>query len=520
MSPSSFWPVRMAKSLWEGVHSAVTAPHDVFEGRLDPTSREGVGRALDFATTFGPIGPVTGARTLTTPALDAARTAADIGAPLPAGLVSSTPGMAKFTQGVRSWPVVGSKIDERLGETVGRVGENVGDMATERFGGLPDRSVAGAELRPALREAVAGNNARIDDAFAQLRDVINPDAGIEMARTRATLEAIAKQRGKARLDPTAGLEDVARLANEGGVDTPGLASFNGMQRMRTELSDRIKFAPNQGFGAGDLKLVRKAIGADMERAVQAHAVEGVEPAAALAAYRNANETAQQFIKANETLHQLGRVQSDERLVGNVVNAAKQKTGNSALIRQLRDQLPKADFDRIAGIAITELGMHPRTGEFSLERFGTSWRGMSNEAKTALFPDAAHRARLDRFADLDRFLKGSDKYRNTSGTAHAGFTGAAMMEGGEAALEALTGSPHRMMSMLAGLAGGGALGRWLARPATAASIERWLQTHRTAAGMSPLRRAALSRIATTNLANTLSGDPDFNKDEFNRAVGVQ
>jgi hypothetical protein len=49
ITADSFWPVRIVKGLARTVHSAATAPQDVLEGRLDPNSPEGIGRAMDVA---------------------------------------------------------------------------------------------------------------------------------------------------------------------------------------------------------------------------------------------------------------------------------------------------------------------------------------------------------------------------------------------------------------------------------------------------------------------------------------
>jgi hypothetical protein len=49
VTADSFWPVRVVKGLARSIHSAATAPQDVWEGRLDPNSPEGIGRAMDVA---------------------------------------------------------------------------------------------------------------------------------------------------------------------------------------------------------------------------------------------------------------------------------------------------------------------------------------------------------------------------------------------------------------------------------------------------------------------------------------
>ena len=386
-----------------------------------------------------------------------------------------------------------------------------------RLGGgtISDRPTAGANLRPALDDAVEANNTRINEAFTALRDVIDPDKGIDMSHTKAALEGIARERRKARLDPTAGgLEDVARLVELGGSDIPGMTGFNGIQRARSEIGSKMSAAPNQGYNMGDLKRVYGAMTSDMRRAARNAAREDVHPDAAEVAFENANRTAERYIEANKSLHRLASARSDEGMVGSVVNAARGNTGNAALLRQLREQLSEPAFNEIAGVGLHELGKSPRTGKFSLESFGTNWRRMSDDAKEAMF-SPEHRKRLDRFAALDEVLKGSDKYLNKSQTAHSTLTGALIAEGTHAGASLLTGDVMPAVKLLGTLGGGAVVGRALARPAKAASIEKWIDALSAHNRRPSATTRAKVKLATVNLASNLADVPGFDRKEFDR-----
>ena len=493
------------------------------EGRLDPDSPEGVRRALDVATTFGPMGPAARAGDYaiagagrrpgppaTTPNLEAARTAVDIGAPLPAGLVSGSSAMQGLTQAARSLPIVGSRIDEGLAGTVGKAGEAVERIGDE-LGAGADRTNVGADLRTSLDKAIDANNARMNEAYTDLRSHIDPENGVPMSRTAAVLEGIKRERTRAGLSPTAGLEDVIRLVEKGGSPGPAgepLTGFNGMQRARSAISDAIDFGkPNAGYNAGDLKRVRAAMTADMRNAVRESALDGVHPDVAEAALDTANLRAQRLIESNKVIHAMTQTPSDERLVGNVIAAAQGKTGNARLLEQLRSQMG-SDFDQVAGLGLHELGQNARTGQFSLESFGTNWRRLGDDAKQHLFPDQAHRERLDRIADLDKVLKGSDQYINKSGTARAGMVGGLVGSAGGAVASAFTGDVRPLAGLLASLGGGRVMARALASPVTSASVDRWARALQNAnRAPSAATRAAL-RIATNNMLTNLQDVPGF------------
>ena len=512
------WPGRIAKTISDAVVSGATLPRDVVQGKADVSTSEGLkenaGRAFEAVSLANPATPAlkTGAQiarraftpgaanpefNAVPPGIRAATTAADLGAPLPAGLGSDNKGIQQVTQAARSMPLVGAELDKRVGGTIDAAGNAVKDISESLSGGIPDRATAGANLRPSLKDVIDDNNSRIDSAYRALRHVIDPDVKGPLTSTSKMLDVVMKERVAAGMkNPDAGLKDIINLVNKGG-------SFDGLQRARADVGKIIGLAennPNPGFNVGDFKRIYAAMSGDMKNVVRANARNGVTPDQAAQVLDAANAGTSKLIENNKPLQRLLNVRDDEKMVGSVINAAQDKTGNARLLMQLRNQMPKADFEQIVGVGLSELGHNPSTGEFSLAKFGTSYRKLSDTAKSILFPDPAHRKALEDIAHLDAVLKDSDKYINKSGTARS-----TALIGGASALAstAATGNIPGVLGILAGGAGGFGLAKYLGRPATASTLAKWIRTAQNAPQSGPARQASLT-IATRNLMNNLPG----------------
>lgn len=501
---------RLAKAAYE----AVTLPGDVYAGKVDPMSDEGLKRTFSAATFLTPgsvalrggegiAGAALTPRTVEpTPGLAAAKTAEDLGAPLPVGLASDSKVMQAATKAAQQLPLVGPQIGERAAQTVAAAGNRVGDIADDLSGGVVDRAASGAIVRPSLKGVIEDNNTRIDNAFSDLRNMIDQSEPAELPTTAKVVKQIIKERTAAgQTKPNAGLEDVQNLVKKG-------ATFDGLQRARSDIGNTLNFGDaNPGFNAGDLKRVYGAMTRDMQGVVSQTAKEGVAPEAAVQALNDANSTAAPIIEFNKTLQKLSGIQSDESLIGSLTKAAQNKTGNVKLLAQLRQSMPTEDFQQIAGTALSELGHNNSTGKFSLNQFATKWEGLGDRAKNVLF-SPEHKQSLDAIAALGRHLKDADKFANTSNTAGAN-AWAKLITGGAAAAGALTYGDVSLL--LKGLAAGGtgfAFARQLAKPAGASTIAKWTRAAILADhGHTPARLAA-ARLATRNLLNTLIHYRDY------------
>lgn len=103
----SFTPslIGMAKGLFEGAKSAVTAPGDVYAGRLDPFSDEGIHRAMDTASLIAlpSAGRTIAATAKVTPTVAELKT-------------SATPTYQALTEAGNTVPVVGKEISSDIAE--------------------------------------------------------------------------------------------------------------------------------------------------------------------------------------------------------------------------------------------------------------------------------------------------------------------------------------------------------------------------------------------------------------------
>lgn len=185
--------------------------------------------------------------------------------------------------------------------------------------------------------------------------------------------------------------------------------------------------------------------------------------------------------------------SDEALFRAVDGYAK--SGNRAdvvTLAKLIGAIPSEERGNLAGSIIRNLGISPRTGQFSPDVFVSQWKSYTPQAKTVLFNNAgSQRQAIDDIALIsDRLKQIGSRFGNPSGTAqNTSFT--AMGAG-------LLASP---LTTLGSIVGGAALAKFLAAPAGASSVAKWAKAY-SAVLLSPSPQAlALFKVTSRNLAST-------------------
>lgn len=434
-----------------------------------------------------------------TPGERAAETARQLGAPLPRGVASDSRAVQSLTSRMRQVPFGGERIGERVQETERAAGRRIEEIAAGASRTAPDRALAGSTLRPALQDLIEKNNGEIDKAYAALRTVTDTNQFGSVKNTKAALEAILKARRGARLaKPETGLADVMNLVKSG-------ITFNQLQRARNHMAQMIEWAkanPNPGFDTADLRRIYAAMTADMEATVRRYA--HVAPQQAADALRLAHQTAQTFIEQNGTLQRVLNVRADERMVGSLITAAQEKTGNLRLLAELKAGLPPDDFQRISGTMLNELGHNAATGEFSLNQFMTQWDKVSDNAKRLLF-SPQHLRNIEDIAGMGAHIKGALKESSSSHSANllvlldlakdAALLGGDIATGGGPGLGSAVGAGSSVGLWM--------LTRWLASPAKASSMANWSRARQALYnyGWTPARLATFN-VMTRNLANNL------------------
>ncbi len=504
------WPAKLVESAID----AAKLPGDVYSGKVKPDSDEEIGRATNLAMWATPLAPgmragegVAAAPLARKAAPElpagtrAAATANDLGAPLPVGLASESGTVQAATQAARQIPFVGPKITEAAGRTVKAAGERVNNIADEMAGGVADRATAGANMRGSLQDVIEGNKSRIGDAYKAVDDLLDPAKLSTLPRTKLAYDTIVADRTAAgNASPGAGLENVKNLIDSG-------ATFRGLQRARSDVGNTIQFGEaHPGYNAGDMKRVYAALSGDLQHSVQQTVKQGANPADAAEALRSANATAAPLIELNGTLQKVAGAKADEGVIGALVNAGRDKTGNARLLAQLRSTMPKEEFQQIGGVALSEMGHNSSTGQFSLNKFATEWDKLSPTAKSVLF-EQQHAKMLDDVAALGQHLKDADKYANTSNTARATMTGDVLKLGAGAIGGLVAGGAGigPLVAALSAAGGGYMLAKMLSRPAGAATVAAWSRAAlATERGPSPAKLAVF-KIATRNLLMNLPPD---------------
>lgn len=495
-------PVRIGRGMVAGGlgGAAYGAGSGISEGKsaediAAQAAKAGAGGAVLGGAFGGLLGPR--AAQAITPGQRAAQTARDLGEWLPRGVASDSRALQATTSKLRQVPFAGERIGQQVDRVQEAAGRRVEQIAAGRAGVAPDRALAGSTLRPALQGVIDDNNLRIEQHYRALRGVINPNAVSPLARTTAALRGIINERTAAGMTrPERELQDIINLVGRG-------ASFNGLQRARAYVGKVIGLAennPNPGFNVGDFRRLYAAMTADMEGVARRNAL--YSPDVAANAFRAANRAADQLIERNKGVQRVLNVQANERLVGSLVTAAQEKTGNLRLLAQLRNTMHPDDFHQIGGVLLTELGHNPATGEFSLAKFVTNWNKVSDRAKAIMF-SPQHLRNLEDIAGMGEHIKGALRESSTSHSASllvmldiakdAALLGADVASGGLGAGSAIGAGTSAGIWMLA---------RWLGNPAAASSMAAWSRARVGMLGHPTPARLAAFNIATRNLANNL------------------
>jgi hypothetical protein len=453
---------------------------------------------LTGATMGAPLGGALGAIAPrfvnpNSPGQQAAATAQRLGAPLPRGIVSDSPGVNALTARLQSLPFSG--IKERVGNTIEAAGEHLGNLSADLTQGIDDRSTADAIVRPAIQSVVDRNKAAINTAYNGVRNSIDLTQHYTLPTLKSELQNVITDRANAGWDhPEQGLDQFQNLVNG--------ATFNGLHRARVDArSAGNVLAPHPGYNKADYNRLTRAMTKDLRSIVYTAAKDPTKRPDTLAAFDTAEQQFGRLADQNDNLHKLIN-KPGEATIATLLRAAKEKGGNLALVNQLRNSMNPDDFQLIGGTLLRELGYNPTTANFSLAKLVSEWNKISDGAKRALFsPD--HLKDINEVVGMGKQLKGALKETNTSHTANALLAFEMMEKMAELGMEAASG--HLSQSTLFGTGATMAawpVARFLASPAKAKAMSNWSRAHRAMGlGEAPVRRAAFNE-ATRQLGHEL------------------
>lgn len=200
--------------------------------------------------------------------------------------------------------------------------------------------------------------------------------------------------------------------------------------------------------------------------------------------------------ANDVLGKSGN-RSDEALYSAINAYAKSGArGDISLLSKIVQAIPVKDRENLAGAMIRDMGVSPRTGQFSPDVFVSSWGTYSDQAKSILFGmSGPQRVALDDIAAISRRMKEvGSKFGNPSGTAqNVNFFALA---------SSFFAAP---LTTISAAVGGAITAKILASPVGASSVSKWSRAYERLANTPNLASVESFKRATALLAANIHRD---------------
>lgn len=188
--------------------------------------------------------------------------------------------------------------------------------------------------------------------------------------------------------------------------------------------------------------------------------------------------------------------SDEALFNAIDSYAKSGgRGDIQTLARLVHVLPQETKGDLAGSIIRNIGVSPRTGQFSPDVFASQWKNYTPQAKAILFGNAGpQRQALDDIMTISERLKQiGSKFGNPSGTAqNVNLAGL------------VAGAVSAPLTTLSAAVGGTVAAKLLAAPAGASSASKWTRAYAALSMRPSAHTIAAFQTASRNLANTAQG----------------
>lgn len=481
------------RHVFDTAKSGATLPGDVYAGRVDPTSEEGIERAADLAMFATPVAPkaVPRAAAPSAPAAAAparaeiAAAAENVGMEIPrVALMPSW--VQKVGAGISDLPVIGAPLQRSAEKALGQAEQRVGETAFEL--GAASREGAGAGVQAGVQRFKTDTIPQIErEAYAPVNAALKPEGYTPKFPASETASALGEI--QARLERSGGAlggeaARVARMLEQGKVD------FQALQDARSALGAQMRDKLNrQGYDDWADARLYGALSRDMEGA--AKTVGGDELAGAL---RSANAQTRDAWEQFKTVAPLGRENASPNAVfEQVFGLAMDKRGDLNKLATLRKTIGPEEWGNVAATAIERMGKN-NSDQFSMQFFLSNYDKMNPSARTLLFGEA--RKSIDDLATSFRALQGIERFKSKSQSANPMTVAATFAAGGGAFAEPFT-TATALLSSYAGA-------RWLAKPAAAEAMARWAKNYeilvrRPSEGLAKSALASAKRFGAVSAA---------------------
>jgi hypothetical protein len=201
---------------------------------------------------------------------------------------------------------------------------------------------------------------------------------------------------------------------------------------------------------------------------------------------------------------IGGGRSDEALYSAINSYAKSGSrGDINLLSKVLQAVPQSERGNLASAMVRDMGVSPRTGQFSPDVFVSTWNTYRPEAKALLFGmSGPQRAALDDIAKISLRMKDiGNRFGNPSGTAQ-NVSAAGLGTGAFSSVVSLfMGNPVPALTLVTGVLGGATAAKMLSSPVGAAKLAQWSRAYEAAAkAPTPARIEAYNRASSILAVN--------------------
>ena len=323
------------------------------------------------------------------------------------------------------------EVETAFNRTVRKLGE---------AGAAPE---AGGALQAGLNSFVTNFKERSGALFSKVGEKIPNGTKIQANETAAAIrEAIAPFEGTPKISQELGLNKWAALADD--LESGNL-TWRAALDLRSSIGESIGAisGPLAGMDKGKMKLAYSKLTEDLETAARAAGPDAEK------AWKRANNYYRRGAeRIQSSLDKTIKADSPERAFEAFVNMTKKDraSADSKRVFAIKASMPKEEWNNVAASIVDRMG-RARPGAqgadgdtFSPAVFLTEWNKLSDEAKSALFPQEVRKEMNDLAAIAD-MAKGANAERNFSNTGTV-VTGAGVGAG-------LANAPLTTGSILAG-----------------------------------------------------------------------
>lgn len=491
------------KGAWESARDAFTAPGRAMSGELQVmgpdgnATQEAIGEGLNFAQWASPASVASSMKmvpakgiTAKPEGLVAAEAAQRLGIDLPRAVTSESTAIHQSAKGLSNVPFASTPLRKASEAAIGQLDDAArgaqqafGSGSVARAGSMAREDITNFATKT-LKDAVTSKYNAVDDLITQ--NVVLP-----LTATQKIANNIAAKRTNMKASSPS---RAVRLVQNALNDPQGL-NYQGVKDLRTsigELLDDPMRLSASGMDGSELKQIYGGLSDDLRNIVSR---AGGDKAAS--AFDKANTFASKVAVEREALDRiLGRQTSDEGLFSKIqAMAGSNSRADMQNLLRAKNATSKETWDEIASAVLSDMGRDVKTGNFSPDRFLTSYGKMSQNGKMALFGNADHARALDDIAAISRRFNYMNQYANPSGTAQN-------VLGPALAVSALSAP----VSTISSLVGGRVTSSILAKPLPAEKLAKWARAYEEAALKPSVKTSSLlqarAKVLSLELADQL------------------